>query len=468
MKFFKITGFHFLIIALLCVLVIAPLFQRGLFIDGLLYKTVSHNFFSSQSEFWKMKFNDVSMNPFYEQPPLYFFITGSFFKLFGDSHFTDKILTLLLLTAQFFFLYKILRLLVANELQLFFISLLFLISVPVFCWTYCNQVLETLVAPLSLAGLFVFLKSTFKPNLKLSALHALGFTLVVIFLFLTKGFQSCFIMVVPFLHSFFYRNKQSLFFGILSSALVAGSLFFLLYYNSPSSTWFQNYLQKRLMASLNNVGATTDNHFEIIIRVFTELIFPISVCLLLYIFRRKKLPINNQKMGWLLLITGIFGSFPFAITLEQRGFYLVPSFAFYILALVVFFKEHLIFILGRLLPFFERKYIRIICILLFVCSVGYIVFSAFTFKRDKNLITDLDLIFPFVNKGDTITIDNDSWNDTPLQAYLYMGEGVNVSCEKFHVFYIHDREHPTASNPNYIKVNIPTKQYDLYLHRKNK
>lgn len=447
------------------ILVIAPLYQNGLFIDGLLYKTVSHNFFSGESSFWKMKFNDVSMNPFYEQPPLFFFVTGSIYSLLGDSFIIDKTITLLFLILSFILIHKICRLLFSSQ-QYFVIVILLLLSIPVFCWAFVNQVIETFVVPLSLGALYVFLISVYRQNLKWLIPQALLFSGIVILLFLTKGFQSCFIITLPFLYCVIFRSSKSFYFGILSSIAVLLILYFILMVHEPSSQWFHHYLQKRLLASLNNVGATTGNRFEIIIRIFTELLFPVCLLLILAIVnRKKKKNTDSNKMALVLLMVGIFGSFPFAITLEQRGFYLVPSFPFYVLSVVLFYKDHFFSFFEKLENVFNRKMIRYLCLALFLGSLGYWIISPTLYKRDENLVEDLKLINPFINRKDTISIDSDSWNDTALQSYLYMQKKINVISDYSQHYYIHDRGHNTTPNSNYVKVSIPTRQYDLYVSR---
>ena len=102
---------------------------------------------------------------------------------------------------------------------------------------------------------------------------------------------------------------------------------------------------------------------------------------------------------------------------------------------------------------------------IFLCSFGYFTLSPKLFKRDKNLINDLKLIKPYLIRGDTVAIDGVSWNDTPLQAYLYMINKVNVEGNYNHKYYIMDRGHKLEPNSAFEKVNIATKQYDLFVKR---
>jgi hypothetical protein len=467
----KPDPFIYLLFILAVILIISPLFQQGLFIDGLLYKTVANNYFSGEGTFWKMKFNDVSMNPFYEQPPLFFFITGSFFKVFGNSFIADKLLTVGLLFIQSFLLLKICRQLFKDYKPAFFICLFLLLSIPVLCWSYVNQVIETMVLPLALLGFHFFLLFKNKKNIFWKeTMYLLGFSFSVILLFLTKGFQSCFIIITPFLYFFFFKDKKSLWFGTFSLLIICAVLYFIFFINEPSGLWFDNYLQKRLIASLNNVGATTSYRAEIILRIFTELLAPLlliaSAAIYSYLKNKSVHKRTPDKNGWILLFIALAGSVPFAVTLEQRGFYLVPSFPFFVLALILFFKPFFLNYYEIVGLFFKRKAMHYSLLSLLIISCAYWVISPRLYKRDENVISDLKLIQPFIREKDTISIDGDVWNDTKLQAYLYMGKRVNVECGYSHAFYIRGRENNTAVPGNYKRIEIPTKQYDLFMRLK--
>jgi 4-amino-4-deoxy-L-arabinose transferase-like glycosyltransferase len=454
--------FPLFLISVAVILIIAPLFQQGLFIDGLLYKTVAYNYSVGEGFFWKMKFTDVSMNPFYEQPPLFFFITGIYFRLFGCSLFADRMLTVTIAICTIYILYRSCASLFYNSKVPFLILLLFLLSVQVLCWSYVNQVIEPLVCLFSSLSLLIFLKGINQSTLYKTACYAFVFAFLVPLLFLTKGFQSCFIAALPLLHLAFFRTKKSLLFGSISSILSALILLFLIFQYPPSTVWFDNYFQKRLMSSLNNVGATTNNHFEIIGRIFTELLFPFVLILTATITSRNYTTSQN-KMAWVLLITAFAGSLPFAITLEQRGFYLVPSFTMYLLSLLIFFEKQIKFFYENLTRLLSKKYSVYFLYSFLAGSIFYLLVSPTLFKRDENLIKDLAYISPLIAVGDTVSIHEETWNNVPLHGYLYMQRKINVEQNSTRRFYIHDRKQMNAFPETlYKKIELPTLQYDLY------
>jgi hypothetical protein len=341
-----------------------------------------------------------------------------------------------------------------------------LLAIPVFCWAYINQVIETLVLPLSLLGFWIFLQSRIINSIFVSILYAIFFGVTVILMFLTKGFQSCFIIIAPFVFSVFLKEKKSLVFGVISSMLIAGMFYFFIKVYSSSSAWFDHYYHKRLMASLEGIGATTTYHAEIIVRVFTELIPVFTLILVAWLYSHNKVSsqghVQKKKLAIAILIIAISGSFPFAITLEQRGFYLVPSLPYYVIALSLFFSEHLVILQQKIISLFQTKWISATMLILFLGAMAYWIISPSRFKRDENRILDLGLISPYLRQNDTISVDESMWNDTALQAYLYMGKKVSVEGNDSHSLFIHDREHGPGPEGKYEKVNITTRQYDLY------
>src|SRR4051812_11028940 len=134
-----------LISSIAVVLIVLPLFQKGCFMDGLIYQTVAYNYAIGESSFWNMKFTNTSMSYFCEQPPLYFYLSGNFFRIFGSGYPSDRIFTLLLMILSAWMGYFILKSVIKNPRALFLLFCFFLLCVPVICWSYANELIETLV-----------------------------------------------------------------------------------------------------------------------------------------------------------------------------------------------------------------------------------------------------------------------------------------------------------------------------------
>jgi 4-amino-4-deoxy-L-arabinose transferase-like glycosyltransferase len=460
-RFFQ-NGFALFLLSAAIVVIIAPLMQNGVFMDAMLYKTVAHNYATGNSGFWRMKFTDVAMNHFYEQPPLFFYLTGTWYKLFGESLFADRAFTMLWLIITVYLIRLICRRMFAAQLvpSVFFL----LLCIPVLHWTFVNQAIETVVTPLSLAGFLLAVQPSRSTSNAAFKGTCLGILLTL--LFLTKGFQSCFIVVSPFIYYWLQKKKHTLVTGLTAIAVLTVALYILLFIYEPSCDWFNAYTDKRLKATLMGVGATTSYRAEIIVRIVTELILPLIITAGAYLGFRKtaQIPVNGQyrQKAWLFLLTGICGTFPYAITLEQRGFYLVPGIPFLVFALIAFAWQPLSRLQEMATAFCARRGPRAVIMGLLLGSLIYLVYSPCLYKREEVMMTDLGKMKPFLQPGDTISIDEEMWNYTSVHAVIYMQNHTNLSDRTLHDYYLHDDGHQTAIKPGYTKVPLGTQKIHLY------
>ena len=84
--------------AMFILLIIPILIQDGMFMDGVLYTAVSKNLGNGIGSFWFPVFSELGMagnSTFHEHPPLVFGIQSIFFKVLGNSMYTERIYSLL-------------------------------------------------------------------------------------------------------------------------------------------------------------------------------------------------------------------------------------------------------------------------------------------------------------------------------------------------------------------------------------
>ena len=436
----------------------------------MLYKTVAYNYAQNLSGFWQMKFTNTSMPVFCEQPPLYFYLLGWFYKMMGTHYLSDRFFTLLLLLTFLFISNNIANKMLSGNIFLKWLFLFFILSIPVFCWSYVNQVIEPLVNVFICIGIWCFLQ--FRVNN--SVFYLLAFGLNLIALFLTKGFQSCFIIVLPIIYFLFNKNYGFLLNYLLYSVLVfALSLIVLLALYPASQEWFRCYYDTRLVLTMQNVGKTTDYHAEIIIRFFTELIVPLGVVgvLLVYLGVKKNYPVKfafknfyANKLAMALLLCALIGSFSYAISLVQRGFYLVPAFVCFLFSFLLGLKRYWLFLGFHLSKITRFNLVKYCSIALFLSSLIYFVVNYNKYKRDENLLSDLEKIKPYIGGQKVIKIEPELWNYFSLHAYLYISDRISLSTEAENTrYYITDKNHPLDKNKiRATKLNLDTKELEVY------
>ena len=433
----------------------------------MLYKTVAHNYSEGQSSFWGMKFTNTSMSEFCEQPPLYFYLLGNFYSLFGDHYLTDRVFTLLLFILFAFILHGIIRQLFVRPRGFFLLAIFFFLAVPVFCWSYVNQVIEPLLCVFTSLAILFFLQFVNSGKVIFTFL----FTLALGCLFLTKGFQSCFVICLPVTYFLLTKFKKATFlFCFFSGLIFLVVLFLALRYYLPAAQWFECYYRSRLVLTMENVGNTTDNHFEIIGRFFTELIICLIFLVLLLIFLKvkKRYPLKfvirnffSNRMALAFLFSSFVGSFPYALSLVQRGFYLIPSFICFGLAVVYGLQRYWLFLFLFLTRVGGIFWWRVFAPVLFFGTLVYMGIHFTDYKRNEALLEDIEKILPYLKKSDTVAIDPARWNDFSLHAYLYMAKQVSLDInEKGRKFLIASKSTPVVVS--LFKVKLETREIDLY------
>jgi hypothetical protein len=205
---------------------------------------------------------------------------------------------------------------------------------------------------------------------------------------------------------------------------------------------FEQYFTNRFVKTFNNVYATTNNRFEILLRLFTELLPILSISILMKFFTRKQKPQDehtaegNRKLWWLLAV-GLSGSLPLAITTEQRGFYLVTALPYFALAIAAWLAPTLIYLLSKINS--EKIAFKMfsygVVVFLFI-SVGYSVLQIGNFKRDKELLTDIYVIGTIVPKGEVVGTTKKTWDEWDIQGYFirYFYISLDVSKNEHHYF----------------------------------
>ena len=463
-------------------IIITSLFRHGLFGDGLMYLTVAFNRFKGYGDFWHQQYSKTAMAFFCEQPPLYFESLSGFYKLFGGTEYAEKIFTIVLLILSFVFIALIWNKLNRNTSPYKILSWLpsaLLIAVPVFSWSYSNQVIETMVTPLSLLAfylLLLFLEEKNKPKI---SLLFISFVFLALCLLLTKGVQSVFLIAAPFLLSLTNKpsRKKLLTLNLIAVVVFVACCASLFLFVGGAKDWLSCYVNKRLVATFNHVGATTTYHAEIIIRYFTELIpvFIFFALVSLYVRYKNKYSFSLQlknllsnKTNLSLFLISLSASLPMALTLEQRGFYLVPSFPFIVLALTNMYKRYAFYFFGTLFKKNKTLQNSILTVLGFA-ALFFFIYRYNTYKDDEDMLRDMPIVKKYVPYGETILIDNSMWNMFTLHAYVKRYNDNDLSTTDTNATYLLINKGNTAKAPTkYVKLNEKTLWLDIYKNSRKK
>ncbi len=468
------TVFYFWLFTLSVILVLisAPLIQDGVFMDGMLYISVGKNLSEGIGTFWNQSFSKTCMFEYHEQPPLYGGLISVFFKVFGDSIYTERLFCFSFLIATYFVLIKFWKLLITDSvntkhswLPVFYFSI-----IPVVFWAFQNHVEETVMVLFDLSAVYFIYYSIEKDNHEYFYLFVSAFFIYLASL--TKGLQGLFPLAALPLCWIIHPKRNKLKQTIIQSVFICICfvilyLFtFLIFKDAYGS--FEKYFSIRLVNTFNHVGATTEDRFYLLFKLMLELIPLVVLTILLFFFAKKKSMVsqsNEVKTNfiWLLLI-GLSGSLPLMITLEQRGFYLVTSMPFFCLAFALLSFNYFTSLLQNTkFSVSISTVLKSISVILFLCSFMYFILSFGKIKRDKELLHDVYLCKTFMQKGEVVGIPGEMWNDWNIQTYMVRHHYISLSMGKENPYFILRKDLGKELLPeNYIKKNLPTQFFDVY------
>ncbi len=428
MKFNKHTWFWIFTIAVIMILIVSQLIQDGVFMDGMLYISVGKNLADGIGTFWNQSFSKTSMFSYHEQPPLYGGLIALFYKVFGSSMYVERLFCFVCFSGLAIYLVKLWKAIFTTieTKQFSWLPVLFFTSIPVVFWAYTNHVEETVMSFFALASVYHSYKALFN---KESIVLNLVFAGVFVFLSsLTKGVQGLFpIAAVGFYWIVSVKNYQ---FSkmILHSLILVGTsvvIYSLMFLVSPEALEsFKTYFGIRFVNTFNNVGATTGNRFELLIRLISEL-FPLAILSLLILILSKKqkakdltIEDGTKRILWFILI-GLSGSMPLMVTLEQRGFYLVTALPYFAIAFALLLAPRLTNLFNKI---DERsaglKLFKGFAAILLIASLVFVFTSIGKSKRDGEMLQDVYAFGKIIPRGEVVGIPTEMWNDWNFQTYM--------------------------------------------------
>jgi hypothetical protein len=213
---------------------------------------------------------------------------------------------------------------------------------------------------------------------------------------------------------------------------------------------------------------TTDYHAEIIFRLLMELIPVLIIVVLVLLTRLRSIKaVWSENSGFFLLFLGlgISGTFPLALTLVQKGFYMVPAFPFFAIAFGVLItpilSNHINKINIKSMIFKGLTYLSLI-ILLGVFIVTFALRNEI--EREKEVITDVYKIGEEVPQLSIVTVPDEMYYqyDFILQGYLVRYFNISISPYEEYNYYLKEKNLDVMVPDHYKKVELPLTKYELY------
>ncbi len=471
-KIFSGRQFPFIVLTMAVVvwLLCINLFQDGMFIDGIQYAAVARNLARGVGTFWNpvLAQNSVAgLNSFHEHPPLVFLIQSVFFKIFGlNNIYPERIycLFMFLLTAGLIAL--IWRKLFEGQKtnQLWWLPVLMWAIMPIVFWAYTNDIQENTMGVFTTAAVYFFLCAASTGRLFTSPNFYLGCISVLLAGF-CKGVPGLFPAGFFFIYWLTVRkiNFGKAVAATMGAVAVLAIIVWLVLQNSSANealhTWFFGRMLKRI-----SDDHTENNHFYILIGLFTEQIPPlIMMVVALLIYKTQKLSNNINRGNFaLFLLLGFSASLPLMLTLVQRNFYFIPALPMFAIAWALLIADGLNYRLDYLYqrPGLQTGLTRFAFIALIAGIVTTIVLAG-RVKRDKEMLHDVYTIQKLVPRNSFVGVTPDvMWMDWSFRCYMMRYDEISFSDKDTCQYFIAGTNQPVSNK--FIKTEASLDKYQLY------
>lgn len=453
-------------------LILPGLFMDGMFADGTQYSCVSRHLAEGKGTFWfpflTETWNKQGANFFLEQPPLMYALQAPFFKVLGNSLYTERVYVLLALMVTSSLIVLIWNYIAPSRFRKYgWLPLLFWISIPLMSWTYRQNMQENTMVMFTTAAIYFGLRSIY--DARWNVLFAL---LTGVFIFLasfTKGLPGLFPLVIALMAFLSTRHPRFSKMVLLSAIylLVPVVIYLLLYSLSENAARsLEFYARSRLLQRVAS-SPVVDSHFYILGRLVTELLPAIAMVVLLYLAGTRKvlhiqLHRETGRKALLFFLLGLSGALPLMITLVQRGFYMSISFPAFGIAFALLAAPHVDFfterISKRLLPF-----LTVFSSLMVIAGIVLTFLLAGKPGRSKELLDDVYALGEIIAPGQRISVDSASYHNWPFQFYmLRYNELYLEKSPRTLPYYVVEKGGNPHAPEYYMQVQTGTVRYDLY------
>lgn len=469
----KQTAFPYwmLTLALVFALTLPELVKDAMFQDAVLYSSVSHNMAQGIGTFWfpqYSKWNIAGIPSFHEHPPLAFGIQSLFFRALGDSLYVERFYTFVCLLLHVLLIAKLWNRVMRDirpELRAYnFLPVLFWISFPICFWSFRGNMQENTMGIFSLLAVG-FVYDALQSGQKLWAKLAISGVMVLLAA-LCKGLPAFFSLAVPLCHWLAFKKYNFGMLALQTALLVAvpvlGIGILCLFPESRDSLY--NYFFLRVLRRIDSMPTTTW-YLDIVWRLVTE---SIPAVLLLTIFyarsKWKKQRIDALKYGkyaYFFFLTGLCGVLPIALTLVQKGLYIVPVFPYMGMA---FACLALPYVEGALEKNSPQKWLKIVSI---AAMTGVLAFTSLQFgkiSREKATLTDVYKIGKIVPRKSALSVPEALYDpyDFILEGFLVRYFNISLDPKTLNDFYLTENSQPELPPAGYARVDIGLEKYTLW------
>jgi len=329
-----IRNLRILACVLLIALTVPRMWQRGMFLDGLIYASVSRNLAAGDGSWWAPSHTATDDAPFFEHPPLGFWLEAVGFRIAGDSFLVERGFSLLVFGLHALLVMAMWRRLLPARYD--WIPLFFWILPEVVTWSVVNNMLENTQALFTSAAVYCLVRTVGDSSARAQGGWSVLAGVSVVAATLTKGPVGLFPLAVPLLLPLLARPPFHRLFLVWTSmtTVVVAAAMTLAVLPAPSHN-LAEYLRRQLGPSLRGEREVASPRFPFLSYFVAAIFARIAVVAgTLAAFRFRSAPALGRinPITWFFLLTGAMASLPIAMSPKMAGHYFVPAVPFLALA----------------------------------------------------------------------------------------------------------------------------------------
>lgn len=437
--------FYILVFSLFLAICAPNLFSEGMIMDGLLYASISRNLANGLGTFWNLHCTQTLLPEFHEHPPLAFGLQSLFFRIPGESIYTERIYSLLTCIIVGFLIVLTWKEITGKKSSGWF-PLLFWTGIPLVTWSCNSNLLENTMTIFTCLAVLFYMQSLQKN--KIIFLFFSGLALAAAFL--SKGLTCLYIWSFPFWVWVFPRTisfnrmlRDS--FLIVGFTILPIVLMFLV--NPDSYVSLEKYFLKQVTRSIADIQ-TKESRFFIVFRTLKELSILIGfTCLVILIGRRITHSFNflkgNLKMPLAFFMLSLSGVLPIMISMKQSSFYVLSTLPLFAISFSLIAHPVIVQLINNIKENSNGyKGFRFLTILVFTGTVVFSSFQVNRIKRDKDKVKMIYEFTPLIPKNSTIGIKPELYYDWSLHGYFarYANISLDADTANKHPFYFSPQE----------------------------
>ncbi|MDF1761476.1 MAG: glycosyltransferase family 39 protein [Coxiellaceae bacterium] len=465
---------HLLLLSAVIGFLLLPLFQRGMFSDGVAYATIARNMAMGVGSLKTPYFTSAVFPHFFEHPPLGLWLQSFFFKAFGDHYYTERLFCLAEIVITFFATAYLWRRSFRDRTMraYYWVPIVLLMLNPLLVSNLYSNMLDSTVLCFGLLTTACLIDTARMGQWRyLACMLAASFILAG---FLANGPVIFFTLTVPLLSSITRKDrsfKTALYETIVVVLTLAAMALCVFTLNPGLWLNIKTYISSQVLPSTvgNRINPDTVGLGRLlIVKKIVEKILPaMGLLVILLICRQIKLAgfnrLSLKRDAIFYLLLGLMASLPIALAHRQSSNYVLPAMPFFALAIVQYVTPAFFTISQKLNR--HRMMVRVV----FIASIISLSAALWLFaikhgelKRDQAMITDIKIISAVVGEGNSLTaapsITHPYW---VLVGYFGRYSRINVVRDPAARYYL-TYKHQTAPT-GYHHIPLNTHDYSLYV-----